>query len=263
MRNYILFLSTVVLLGFSSCQKVIDINLNEADPKLSIDAVYNATDERIRVSLGFSSNYFSNEESAPIDAAVLTIIDSASVVTNIPNVGGGVYELENYSPLFNSNYTLKIEHDGTTYTATSFLPEVTELSFISTLFVEEDLFGDEGYIAFMNIINDQSKDLYFRMVPFVADTLYYENEDLYLFDNAFVGEGNVQVPLFSDRFQLGDTLDIELRSFNEETYNYYNEIAVILTGQSAAPTNPKSNWDNNALGFFQTWGYSKKRKIIE
>lgn len=263
MRNYIYILSTVVLLGFSSCQKVIDVNLNEAAPKLSIDAVYNATDEKIRVSLGFSSNYFSNEESAPIDAAVLTIIDSTSVETNIPNVGGGVYELENYSPLFNSNYTLKVTYDGTVYSANSFLPEVTELSFISTLFAEEDLFGDEGYIAFMNIINDQSKDLFFRMVPFVGDTLYYESEDLYLFDNELVGQGNVEVPLFSDRFQLGDTLDIELRSLNEVTYNYYNEIAVILSGQSAAPTNPISNWDNDALGLFQTWGYSKKRKIIE
>jgi len=263
MKNYLLFLSAVVLLAFSSCQKVIDVNLNEADPQLSIDAVYNATDENIRVILGLSSNYFSNEESAPIDAALVTMIDSAGVEVNVPNIGGGTYQLNNYVPIFNSNYTLRIEHDGEVYTATSFLQEVTALSFISTLFVEEDLFGDEGYVAFINFNNDQSKDIFFRVIPFVGDTLLYEPDDLFLFDNEVTGAGNVQVPLFTDRFQIGDTVDIELRSLNETTYNYYNEVSVILSGQSAAPTNPTTNWDNGALGLFQTWGYSKKRKIIE
>lgn len=260
-RYIVLFI--VGLFVATSCQKVIDVNLNEADPILSIDAVYNATDEVIRVKLGLSSNYFSNEQSAPIDAATVIIKDENGIETNIPNIGDGVYLLESYTPAFNTTYTLTVEYDGTTYTANSLLQDVIPLDDLSNEFVEESLFGEEGYVVFMELTNDVNKDLYFRAIPFLSDTIYYEADDLFLFDNEIVADGFTQVPFFTDRFQIGDTVDVELRSYNLETYNYYNEIAVILSGQSAAPTNPTTNWDNDALGFFQTWGYSKEREIIQ
>ena len=59
-----------------------------------------------------------------------------------------------------------------------------------------------------------------------------------------------------------------MRTVNEETYDYYKSLLPVLASDQdgalfspSSPENPKSNFDNEVLGFFA--GYSVSKKSIE
>ena len=69
----------------------------------------------------------------------------------------------------------------------------------------------------------------------------------------------------NDFFQIDDTIGMELRSIDKDIYYYLNEAISIIgenSASAAAPANPNSNWNNNALGYFSAYGNSRKETII-
>ena len=85
-----------------------------------------------------------------------------------------------------------------------------------------------------------------------------------LLDDRFTDGNPISRPLFLDPlFQLSDTIGMELRSIDEVVYDYYTELLTIAGSQaSAAPANPESNWNNDALGYFSAYSNSTQEVIV-
>ena len=257
--------SILIVIILSSCQKVIDIDVDDADENYVIEAVYNASAERVEVKITKTISVFGPVQFPTVSGAVIEIEDEEGNSEIVPESNeSGIYVLENYSPKFNSDYKISIVVEGNLFEATTFLPEVVELESLSQVFEEASLFGRAGYIVFMNFQDPPGPNFYRAVRYFNGEQLTRLSQQ-FLFDDSF-SEGNFQtVPFFSSRYDPEDTISVEFRSYSEASFKYYSEMFALAGdgGQSAAPANPVSNWSNDALGHFAAWGADTKTIIIE
>lgn len=260
----LLFISLSVLVLFS-CQKVIDVNLNESNPIVVIEANYRAEDSTVLVRITQTSNYFDNSASPEINTAVVTIIDQAGNPTAIPSIGNGYYQLNNYAPNLNTNYTLSVVHNSENYTATCQLNAPVQLEDITYEYFDGFFGSDGGYVPFLNYVDPQNTEDYYAIILSRNDTLYASLDDIFLQDDLLTNGNLVERPLFGNSFyQLDDSVHMELRTIDKRIYNYISEAQSISGGQSsAAPGNPTTNWSNGAQGYFNAYSSSRKSVIIE
>lgn len=253
-----------ILLFLFSCQKVIDVTVDEAKENVVIDAYYDANASYVNVKITRSRALFSNNEFEPIEGAQIELATPNGDIVQLNEVNFGEYELENLSPTFNSTYIMNVSVEGKNYQAAAYLPQPVPLDSLTQEYQPASLFGDEGYIVYMNL-TDPGGENYFRAMRTVNDTLLTKIGDQFLFDNSLT-EGNTQrVPFFSSRYKPGDVIKIDLRSYSEEAAQYYSDLFALAGdgGQSAAPANPRTNWNNDALGVFNAYGYDSITIIIE
>lgn len=267
MRKLIYLLSLTAF--FVGCQKEIDVDLNESNPKVVIEANYNANLQTVEVKASRTSNYFDNSASPIITNATVSITDPNGVEMSVPFNGVDGYNLSGYVPQYDAIYSLKVIIDGEVYLAQSFLPTPVNVELPTYEYVPPGPFSgnEDGYVIYMNFYDPAI------IKNFYAAVLHVNGESRSMFTQMItqddsVTDGNlVERPIFGDNtlFQIGDTVGIELRSVDEQSYDYINEIGSILgAGQgSAAPGNPTNNWSNSALGYFTAYSYDYKEVIIE
>lgn len=262
--NRLLIFSAFVLTLFS-CQKVIDVDLNDSNPIVVIEANYRAEDSTVLVRITQTSNYFDNSASPEINSALVTIVDQAGNPTTIPSIGNGYYELSAYAPVFNTTYTLNVTINGENYSAECVLKTPVQLEDITYQYFD-GFFGSEGgYVPFLNFQDPQNSEDYYSIILSRNDTLYNSLDDFFLQDDMLTNGNMVERPLFANSFyQLDDSVHMELRTIDKRIYNYIDEAQSISGGQSsAAPGNPTNNWSNGALGYFSAYSSSRKSVIIE
>lgn len=139
-----LILIIVLGLGFASCEDVIDVDLNEGTPQLTVDAVMSNSDENPHVKLSISGEYFDASSVSPVTDAELSLTDSDgnSYAFDSPDQEGRYFlsdELNNIVP--GVTFKLTIDYNNSQYTAESTVRETPEIDSIS--WSREDVpFGD-------------------------------------------------------------------------------------------------------------------------
>ncbi len=257
------------ILGFialaSSCQKVIDVDLNDANQNIIIEGNYTAEDSTVSVRLTLTSSYFDSEPSQTIDNALVTITDQNGATTTVPSIGNGNYELTNYIPVFGTSYVLTVVADGTTYSATCSLANPVQLDPITYQFLDGFFGADPGYVSILNFQDPAGEVNFYNIVISENGTTFDRIDEIQQQDDAFTDGNYIQRPLFlNDLSELGDTISYEFRSVDEAIFNYTSEAASISGGSnSAAPGNPTTNWDNGALGYFSAYSVSRDTVIIQ
>ncbi|MDX2361741.1 MAG: DUF4249 family protein [Crocinitomicaceae bacterium] len=259
----ILFALSLLAIAYS-CQKEIDIDLNEANPIIVIEANYTAEDSIVRVGISLTSNYFGTDQPTTIDAAVVTITDALGNAQNVPNIGDGNFELLNYLPLFNTTYTLNVVYNGVSYTAESDLPSPVSLDEITYDFFPSFFGLDSGYISNLNFV-DPADTINNYLVILTRNGEELNKLTQITPQDDLLTDGNpVARPLFSQFFDFGDTIGMELQSVDQQVFNYYSElISIAGGGGGAAPANPTTNWDNDALGFFSAYSNSRTEAVVQ
>ncbi len=263
MKN-IFYIIVLFLFATTSCQKVIDLPVNDTEPKMVIEAKYDAVKEEVFVKISKTINVFSAEAFPAITGASVEIINSNGVVSPLTDQGDGTYLLENYSPVYNSMYSIKINVAGEVYQATDALVPVVPFDSLTTEFQPQSPFSDAGYVVYMHITDPLGPNFY-RVIRKVNGEYRRKIGEQFMFDDGFT-EGNAQkVPMFSELFQIQDTVQLELISYSEKSYKYFQELRDIASGSgaSAAPANPTSNWSKEALGHFAVYGYSTEIIIVK
>lgn len=257
----------LILLGIitiTSCQKSIDIDLNEASPVVVIEANYTAEDSTVRVLITETSNFFSGEASPVINDAVVTITNQASVSTVVPFIADGQYTLDNYAPEFGTTYTMTVLANDVTYTAKCDMLAMIDQQPVVYDYIEPGPFsGDGGYTVILTYQDPASEGDFTSAVITENDTLLNELDDLTLNDDQFTNGNLVIRPLFAKLFDIGDSVEIELRTIDEKIHDYYVELSSLTDPNSAAPANPTYQWENRALGFFSAYPSSRQSVVIQ
>ena len=265
MKNiFYLFAITSVL---ASCQKVINVDLNESNPTPVIEGNYTTEDSTVRVKLSLTSSYFNSETSNFINDATVNITDGSGLISNIPSTGNGMYELHNYIPNFNTTYTLSASYNGITYSAQCDLSDTVSLGEITYEYNPGFFGSNPGYLVFLNFNDPINISNYYQVVLSLNGVELNALNETFTQDDILSDGNPISRPLFGeDFFQIEDTVGMELRSIDQDIYYYLNEAYIIVgsnSAGSAAPANPTSNWDNNALGYFSAYGNSRKEIIIQ
>lgn len=260
MKRIVLF-SALLTSALISCQKEIDVNLNESDPKTIIEANYIATDSVVKVIVSRSSSYFDVFEVDYINDAVVTIQEESGTEITVPFIADGQYELPGFPPNYGSNYTIRVSHNGIEYRAESRLMPVMELLPSTTQFQEESIFSDEGYWVIYRFQDPPGLGNCYKLVPTYWGKRYDKFGEFSRGSDDLTDGNLIERPLL-ETFQVGDSVRLELQSINQRVYNYYSQLSGTTSGFNAAVGNPDYFWTNNALGYFSAYGYSTDVIVI-
>jgi hypothetical protein len=244
-----------------SCEDVIDVDLNNADPKLVIDASINwfkntsGNEQDIRLTL--SAPYFDDEVPPAVGAQVRIIKASNEVFIFTEDGATGIYKNTSFIPEINETYTLEITYEGDTYRATETLKSVVDIDSVEQ--------NDEGGFS-----GEETELKAFYTDPANEDNYYFfeflsdipEIPDLEVYDDEFT-DGNQIFGFYTEEdLEAGDLVTIRNYGVSERFY----EFMFILLQQNAEDgggpfeTQPatvrgncinETNPDNFPLGYFR------------
>lgn len=242
-----------------SCEKVVDIDLDEAKPRLVIDAVIRwqkgttGNEQLIKVSL---TNDFYSSDVLPVSNAIVTITDSNNQVFTFTQVDATEnYICTDFIPVVNETYTLEVQYQNEIYTATNTLlatPSITnvEQSILETFgeetiqikyFFQDDVTTTDYYL--LGVVNPNKQVPEFG----ILDDEFSQGQELF----GFYG---------SSETEPGITLWLSVQNITSGFYDYMNKLIPIASSSGNPFATPpgvlrgniinETNHDNYALGYF-------------
>lgn len=235
MKKIHIILVFLVAILFNSCQDVVDIPLNTDKPRLVIDASINwekgtsGADQKIKLTT--TTNFYTNIIPT-VSGATITVTNSSNTVFNfieIPNTGE--YICNNFIPVVDEVFTLKIINNGQTYIATDKLKSVATINNVTqeiqTGVIRENILKlKANYIDPANIDNYY---LYKYVFPRAIRARYNPDEDTFFQGNPFFSLA------FQDNLLVGDIIQVTHFGITKEYYNYMNILLSVSGSQGGAP----------------------------
>ena len=231
MKNIKIILAFIGLILVSGCEKVVDIDLNTMEPKLVIDAAIKWQKGTVgnvqTIKLSTTNSYYDNQIPT-VSGATVFITDANNNVFNFveSNVAGS-YVCSNFPPVLNRNYTLTVNSNGSTYTATETLKPVPQIDRIEQI-------NNTGFTG--NVIeiktyftdNGTTQDYYlFKFKPtYTAIPIYFAQEDISF-------QGNQIFGLYrNDKLEPGQNFEVTLSGISRQYYNYM-KILISIAGNNS------------------------------
>lgn len=254
----ILFFAIISLI---SCEDVVDIDLETAEPKLVIDASLKwqkgtSGNEQI-IKLTTTTGFYENAIPYVTGATVFVTNGNNDVFNFVEIPNSGEYFCSNFVPEINQNYTLTVIVNGETYIAFETLLAVPTIDS-----VEQDneggFTGDEIEVKFF--YDDISNENNFYLIQFNTSITTLPEYDV-ISDEFF--QGNQMFGLYTNEdLGAGNKVTFTLHGISKTYYNYMNILLGVATTNGGSPfqTPPatvrgniinQTNFDNYALGFFR------------
>lgn len=262
MKNYRSLLFILIITVLSSCEKVIDIDLNESDKQYVIEASLEEGENDFSVLITKTAPYFDNQPSDKITTAKVTLKDiTTGESIDVPHLAEGKYQTVATAEK-DHVYQLSVDVEGKNFTATSSLPKQIPLT---EVYSEKGVAGpprpggegEEKYSVYFRYNDPADEDNYYRAIHYINGKVQLKNIIQVWDDNVTNGQ-NARFPLFGQSFDAGDTVLVQLIHYDDISYDYFNSLSDLIgsgggPGGTAAPGNPNSNWSNNALGYFSAY----------
>lgn len=290
MKNlYIILLSAFAL---TSCEEVIDLNLDTAPKKLVIDAALDWKKGEAKaypiVDISYTEAYFGETHSPAVNNAIvkivsgsqtysLTLWDGTTTITsdNLNKLKGGSRYVfpAGISPELGKDYELIIELNGQTYTAKDKMLEAPVIP--SNKIVQKE---NGGFLAdrkevrfYFDGINDGVANAYLLKLSQsnISKTVYGTLDDNYIANNKFffimAGVDN------DEKLNKGDVVNIILYRIHPQYKEFVQMLVRLSEGQSpfSIPTRPIGNIVNttnkreNPLGAFRVAQYTTLQYTVK
>ena len=263
--KHIIKLTSIVLFAFTfwSCEEIIDINLNESNPKVVIEALIEE-DSVCRVSISLTKSMFDIEETIHINNAIITLNSSNGESEILNFIDIGTYKGSTIIGTQGINYSISVEIDGETYEAQTYLPYVVPIKDI-VLIPQSNPHGDTGFVIQCLLDDPINLENFYRINYEKLNNLEEPKEDYSLFSDYLSDGEEISGVIFSFDFEENDSLEINLLSIDRSTYSYFYQLTDILSsgmGNSSTPYNPDSNFSNNCLGYFGSYSTDTRRILL-
>jgi len=267
-----LFGVTLILIAlfFSmGCEDVIQVDLNDAGPKLVVEGYISNEPGRSFFLVSRSTDFYQpNDVEAVSGAEIIITDDTGRVDTMFESTGfPGLYVNSNVAGQSGHSFMASVTVDGHTYFAET---SMTRPILLDSLGVEYQPGGgvgteeDEGY----------KLHVFFQDNPEIHDYArlkVWQNQipisNYYLYDGKFSDGNPIDYEYFLEVYQPGDTLTVNLLAMDADMYDYFLTLEEVMAGDDAGnisdatPANPNSNWSDNLLGYFGAF-YSDIDTII-
>jgi hypothetical protein len=242
----------------SSCKKIIEVELDEEDRRLVVQAWFTTEQKVHEIRLTQSTSYYDTEEIPQVSGAKVSISGGGETFI-FTEAQPGVYHSEPTAHAKqHTSYTLTIQYNGQTYEATDYCDTVPQLE---QIFPEPD-YNDQGQLERYDIliwttelagygdhyawralvngnyVSDTLGEIDFGSDDYVGDGLYFEAWPITTVDYLY----------------SGDTLTLEQHNISKATYDAF--VAVMLETSwrngffDSPPSNIPTNLSNGALGLF-------------
>jgi Domain of unknown function (DUF4249) len=254
---------TAVVVGLASCEKVINVDLKNAEPKLVIEGTVDDAGNPATVILSKSAVFSANGNYPKVSGAVVTIKDNAGNSYNLPETSAGKYTNASVLGVVGRTYTLEVKLNGVTYKASSTIPRKMSLD---TIVVSTGIATGTSSSA-----ADKVAGVVYEDLPGFGDNSQIivtingtRDRNLYVSDDIFTDGGSSPFYTFNPNLKIktGDTYSAELRFIDKNVYRYFYGVQDLLSGNTV-PANPTTNLTGgDALGYFSAHTSEKKTIIV-
>lgn len=253
--------SFILLLAFTSCQRVIDIDINHGVSLIVIEGKITNVAGIQTVSISKTVPYSDANVYPPVTGATVTIT-STSGTTTLKETQPGQYTISNFKGRSAQAYTLNVLADGKVYTASSVLPGQVTL----------DSLGVSGISVGKKTVKTVS--VYYHDPPDAANQyrfIMYVNsvqvKAIFTVNDALTNGRIVNSMLYQYDIELasGDKVEVEMQCIDKNVYNYWYSLSQQGgngPANSATPSNPTSNISNGALGYFSAHTVQRKSIVV-
>lgn len=263
-RRNIVFVTAVLVMVVAACKKVINVDLNNADPHVVIEGEITNTQGPYQVKITNTVNFSSGNTYPPVSGATVTITDSTVKRTfTLNETSPGIYTTNQLTGIPKHIYRLSVQSGGKEYVATSTMPGTVALD--SVTFAENTSFnGDKDINAVVNFRDPTGLGNYYQFTEVLNGRLI---PNIFVFEDRLSDARYIEQPLYNDStyLQKGDTLVLTMSCIDKNIYNYFFTL-INVTGnnnfQSATPANPVTNFSNGALGYFNAHTVNRTRIVV-
>lgn len=263
MNKLFYILPVFIVLALSSCQKVIDVDLNSAEPRIVIEADL-ANNSVCRVTLTRTVNFDELNNFPPVKGAMIRLTDDAgnTEILTENSFYPGFYTTITMNGQPGHTYTLDVTVDGKTYTATEKMADTVAIDSIN---MQRGFFRNVNNLH-VYFTDQHAIDNWYRIVHYVNNELINSIDitddiarDGQQFDAMIFGGSD------EDSLMANDSVYIMLQNIDKGSFKYFNTLFQAEGGgdPGATPANPVSNFSNGALGYFSVYAETRRWFIVK
>ena len=268
--------------GFIACEKIVEVDLPTEPPRLVVEGQITNQNSLWQIRLTLSQPYFDQEASKSVSDAVVRIMgtDGSDVLLNHRDTGVYV-SADNHQCIVGETYTLTVDYNGESYTASERLKNAFELDTLADFFLPPDVsFFPSGIYVFIQGQTDSTQDNYYIFKTYRNDSLISEDLDDDLFGsvsllNSFfdvndipgeLARGLLPRPILTE-VKDGDSVRVEQFAVSEKYYEYIADLNIQQSRSGSPfdppPANPSNNVGNGAVGYFSVAHKAEKKLVIK
>lgn len=266
MNKFIYLFILMPLVVFTGCEETVVLDTDQIEPSIVIEGLVTNEERQHYVKVSSSVGFYDANGFEGVGNAVVTVTDDQGNVFNYTHNPGGVPAGEGlyfsetaFTGQIGRAYTLSVTIGPEVYTATDIIYPVTAIDSLEVS-VNKDEFEDpekDGYyheILFYAKEPQETED-YYLFKFYRNDSLILDSEtDIYYADDELLGENIDGIPT-AGYYKKGDKATVEMYSISRQGFIYFNDLYNLLNSDggmfSPPPANPRTNLNNDALGYFQ------------
>ena len=263
---------------FVSCEETVTLDLDQTTSSVVIEGLNTNEVGKNYIKISRSSNFYETGSTERITNVVVKLSNDTGEEVMLAHNPSGEKKLNGFyftSPTFKGEigrtYTFSVTIGSQMYEAQDELLPVTKIDSLSYGIndIEEEDPEKEGRFYEALLFTKEPKETkdYYLFKFYRNDTLTYSNDtDVYFANDEGIGDKieGFPSPVY---YSLNDTATVEMYSISRNAFLFYNDLANLLNGDggmfSPPPANPRTNWSNGALGFFQASAVSREKIIIK
>jgi hypothetical protein len=250
--------SLLFVLVFSSCEDVVNLDLETGEAKLVVDAEIiwkkgTAGNEQV-IKISKMAPYYNNT-TPKVSGAQVRIENNGGDVFTFNETEPGIYVCTNFVPVLNADYKLFVTAEGQSFTATEKLTSVTPIDKVEQALVPD--FGGEDVIELTFYYKDPADQANFYLTDYQSEFLLFPEYELT--DDELFNGNDISTRFSNEDMKPGNTVEITHRGISKGFYNYMKLILEVYDGNpfSVPPGNIRGNIvntgdaNNFALGYFR------------
>jgi len=259
------FLIISFILIFSSCEEIIDIDIENVEQKIVIEGVLTDAPGASRVLLSSSENIFKSCGSNKIMGASITLKDNYGNSEKLIEQAPGKFIISSTKALPERTYSLSVNYKGNEYVGQSSLNNPVKIDSVG--FVKKisySIWGLEfGYYK-LKIFITGKKDVDEYCIIKIKEEGNSNPSSTIFYRNKYSEGKQTILEAGGGQYQRNQKLSIEVKTIDKEAYEYFYQLNELSDNNgvdlpelfNTKSYNPKSNLSNGALGCFYV--YSSK-----
>jgi len=252
---------TVLSIAFTSCKKIIEVDSNNAEPKIVIEGKIN--DQLIEQQILISKTVGYDEKGIypKISGATVTVSDSFGFSYSFTEKQPGIYT-RRMRGIVGATYNLSVSVEGKTFTASSKMPSLVKLDSIGV--VSNSFFGNERKTAAAYLVDPANESNFYHFNLYVNNLF---SRRIYVNNDRLTNGNKLRIQLFyeandddDEGLKSGDKITVEAEGIDSKIFDYWYALSQQSgrgPNQGTTPANPPSNISNDALGYFSANTYQK------
>jgi len=256
------FLFFIIIIVFSSCEEIIEVELNEAEQRIVIEGNIEAGSQKAIVKISKSGSFYETNDFVKITGADVVISSESGEQFQLVETSDGIYELNDFESEFGENFTLEInDADNNFYEAKTDVPRIIDIAELT--FEKNEGIGGIFYLVSCFMQDPKDEENYYRIKYSKNDVL--DKHDFIIFDDLTFDGEYAEILLFFNEVEAGDVIEVELISFDKDSYEYFIQVGDVANSglNNSVPYNPQGNISNDALGYFGARGSSRDTIVLE